>query len=117
MRIAQVAPLYEAVPPGRYGGTERVIATLCDGLVRMGHDVTLFAPRTSETAAALEAYEDPLRERLGCELLVTLAPHLHRDAMCGGYLDVYEKVARASAVPRVPRQTLHLNTAPTPAVT
>ena len=33
MRIAQVAPLYEAVPPGAYGGTERVIATLCDGLV------------------------------------------------------------------------------------
>ncbi len=77
MRIAQVAPLYEAVPPGRYGGTERVIATLCDGLVRMGHDVTLFAPRTSETAAALEAYGDPLRERLDRDLLVNLAPHLH----------------------------------------
>ena len=77
MRIAQVAPLYEAVPPGRYGGTERVIATLCDGLVRMGHDVTLFAPRTSGTAAALEAYGDPLRERLARDLLVNLAPHLH----------------------------------------
>ena len=44
VRIAQVAPLYEAVPPGAYGGTERVIATLCDGLVAQGHEVTLFAP-------------------------------------------------------------------------
>ena len=43
MRIAQIAPLYEAVPPGLYGGTERVIAALCDGLVDRGHDVTLFA--------------------------------------------------------------------------
>ena len=36
MRIAQIAPLYEAVPPGLYGGTERVIAALCDSLVRAG---------------------------------------------------------------------------------
>ena len=43
MRIAQIAPLYEAVPPGLYGGTERVIAALCDSLVERGHDVTLFA--------------------------------------------------------------------------
>lgn len=77
MRIAQVAPLYEAVPPGAYGGTERVIATLCDGLVAMGHDVTLFAPRTSQTAAVLEGFDDPLRERLTRDQLVTLAPHLH----------------------------------------
>jgi glycosyltransferase involved in cell wall biosynthesis len=77
MRIAQVAPLYEAVPPGAYGGTERVIATLCDGLVAMGHDVTLFAPRGSETAARLVASEEPLRQRMGREQLVDLAPHLH----------------------------------------
>ena len=77
MKIAQVAPLYEAVPPGAYGGTERVIATLCDALVAQGHEVTLFAPETSETAAKLEAYELPLRERLSAEELVHLAPHLH----------------------------------------
>jgi hypothetical protein len=41
MRIAQVAPSFESVPPARYGGTERVIATLTDELVRRGHDVTL----------------------------------------------------------------------------
>ena len=43
MRIAQVAPLYEAVPPHRYGGTERVVSYLTEALVRRGHDVTLFA--------------------------------------------------------------------------
>ena len=43
MRIAQIAPLYEAVPPKFYGGTERVVANLCDALVELGHEVTLFA--------------------------------------------------------------------------
>jgi glycosyltransferase involved in cell wall biosynthesis len=77
VRIAQVAPLYEAVPPGAYGGTERVIATLCNGLVAQGHDVTLFAPETSETDATLQAFEAPLRERFSSDELVNLAPHLH----------------------------------------
>lgn len=53
MRIAQVAPLFETVPPNAYGGTERVIATLCDYLVRLGHDVTLFAAAGSVTSAKL----------------------------------------------------------------
>jgi glycosyltransferase involved in cell wall biosynthesis len=53
MRIAQVAPLYERVPPVLYGGTERVVAYLTDELVRMGHDVTLFASGDSETGARL----------------------------------------------------------------
>ena len=43
MKIAQVAPLYEAVPPKLYGGTERVVAHLTDALVDLGHDVTLFS--------------------------------------------------------------------------
>jgi glycosyltransferase involved in cell wall biosynthesis len=55
MRIAQVAPLIEAVPPKWYGGTERVIAWLIDGLIELGHDVTLFASGDSLTAATLEA--------------------------------------------------------------
>src|SRR6476620_9720581 len=54
MRIAQVAPMYEAVPPHRYGGTERVVSTLTEELVRRGHDVTLFASGDSRTAARLE---------------------------------------------------------------
>jgi len=53
VRIAQVAPPFETVPPTRYGGTERVIATLTDALVERGHDVTLFAPGDSHTQAAL----------------------------------------------------------------
>ncbi len=54
MRIAQIAPLYESVPPNLYGGTERVIAHLTDELVRRGHDVTLFASADSRTLARLE---------------------------------------------------------------
>lgn len=51
MRIAQVAPLYEAVPPRLYGGTERIIHFLTEELVRRGHDVTLFASGDSATSA------------------------------------------------------------------
>jgi glycosyltransferase involved in cell wall biosynthesis len=53
MRIAQVAPLAEAVPPKLYGGTERVVAYLTDALVELGHDVTLFASGDSATKAIL----------------------------------------------------------------
>lgn len=55
LRIAQVAPLTESVPPKLYGGTERVVATLTDELVRLGHDVTLFASGDSRTDATLAA--------------------------------------------------------------
>jgi glycosyltransferase involved in cell wall biosynthesis len=53
MRIAQVSPLIEAVPPKLYGGTERVVAYLTDALVELGHDVTLFASGDSQTKAKL----------------------------------------------------------------
>jgi glycosyltransferase involved in cell wall biosynthesis len=55
MRIAQISPLTEAVPPKLYGGTERVIAWLTEELVALGHDVTLFASGDSQTSARLEA--------------------------------------------------------------
>src|SRR5262245_31946444 len=55
MRIAQVAPLYESVPPQLYGGTERVVSYLTEELVRLGHEVTLFASGDSRTAAKLVA--------------------------------------------------------------
>jgi glycosyltransferase involved in cell wall biosynthesis len=55
MRIAQVAPLTEAVPPKLYGGTERVVHWLTEELVALGHDVTLFASGDSQTSARLEA--------------------------------------------------------------
>jgi glycosyltransferase involved in cell wall biosynthesis len=53
VKIAQVAPLFERVPPLLYGGTERVVAHLTDELVRQGHDVTLFASGDSQTSARL----------------------------------------------------------------
>jgi glycosyltransferase involved in cell wall biosynthesis len=55
MRIAQVAPLTEAVPPKLYGGTERVVHWLTEELVALGNDVTLFASGDSQTSAKLEA--------------------------------------------------------------
>src|SRR5687768_15643287 len=53
MRIAQVAPLFESVPPKGYGGTERVVSWLTEELVRLGHEVTLFASGDSATQATL----------------------------------------------------------------
>jgi glycosyltransferase involved in cell wall biosynthesis len=55
MRIAQIAPLVESVPPRLYGGTERVVSFLTDELVRLGHQVTLFASGDSVTSAELVA--------------------------------------------------------------
>lgn len=55
MRIAQISPLYESVPPAVYGGTERVVHFLTEELVRMGHDVTLFASGDSASSANLVA--------------------------------------------------------------
>jgi glycosyltransferase involved in cell wall biosynthesis len=67
MRIAQVAPLYESVPPRLYGGTERVVSYLTEELVRLGHDVTLFASGDSVTSARLvPACARSLRLHAGC---------------------------------------------------
>src|SRR3954447_16854811 len=55
MRIAQLAPLAESVPPKLYGGTERVIAWLVDELVQLGYEVTLFASGDSKTKGKLHA--------------------------------------------------------------
>lgn len=67
MRIAQVAPLYESVPPKLYGGTERVVSYLTEELAREGHDVTLFASGDSVTEARLvPGCERSLRLDPGC---------------------------------------------------
>src|SRR5215470_12282864 len=58
MRIAQIAPLIESVPPRFYGGTERVVSYLTEALVAQGHDVTLFASGDSVTSARLEPMVD-----------------------------------------------------------
>src|ERR687885_2137295 len=62
MRIAQIAPLWEPVPPFRYGGTELIVSLVTDELVRRGHEVTLFASGDSITKAQLEfVHEQALR--------------------------------------------------------
>src|SRR6476646_7888856 len=66
MRIAQLAPLAEPVPPELYGGTERVVSLLTEELVRRGHEVTLFASGDSETDARLVSVT-PEALRLGAE--------------------------------------------------
>jgi glycosyltransferase involved in cell wall biosynthesis len=75
MRIAQIAPLTESVPPKLYGGTERVVSFLTDELVAMGHDVTLFASGDSVTSAKLEAMH-PRALRFDAGLRDAIAPHM-----------------------------------------
>ncbi|MGH9511801.1 MAG: glycosyltransferase family 4 protein [Terriglobales bacterium] len=75
MKIAQVAPLYESVPPKLYGGTERVVSWLTEELVRLGHDVTLFATGDSLTSAKLVPI-CPEALRLNSECVDQLAHHV-----------------------------------------
>ncbi len=75
MRIAQIAPLYEAVPPKLYGGTERVVSYLTEALVELGHDVTLFASGDSVTSAKLDAAW-PRALRLDPTIRDPMAPHM-----------------------------------------
>jgi glycosyltransferase involved in cell wall biosynthesis len=75
MRIAQIAPLHEAVPPKLYGGTERVVSYLTEELVALGHDVTLFASGDSVTAARLNSIW-PRALRLDPAIRDPIAPHM-----------------------------------------
>ena len=90
MRIAQIAPLMEAVPPKLYGGTERVVSWLTEALVEQGHDVTLFATGDSVTAARLEPMW-PRALRLDGAIRDPLALHalmLERVARCASEFDL-----------------------------
>lgn len=75
MRIAQVSPLFESVPPQSYGGTERVVSYLTEELVRQGHDVTLFASGDSVTRAELVAVTERSL-RLSSSCIDQLAHHM-----------------------------------------
>ena len=75
MKIAQVCPLAESVPPKLYGGTERIAAYLSDELAALGHDVTLFASGDSATRGKLEAVW-PRALRLDDAIRDPLAPHM-----------------------------------------
>jgi glycosyltransferase involved in cell wall biosynthesis len=74
LRIAVVSPLYESVPPRLYGGTERVVSFLTEELVRLGHDVTLFATADSRTAARLVPMAPEALRLAGVR--EALAPHV-----------------------------------------
>ena len=76
MKIAQITPLYEAVPPKLYGGTERVVAHLTDALVDLGHDVTLFASAEAETRARLIPVRDQAIRLDPAPLKSDLAAHM-----------------------------------------
>lgn len=115
MKIAQVAPLWESVPPKLYGGTERIVSYVTEELVRMGHDVTLFASGDSVTAARLEAI-CPQALRLNTGIFNRDAPLImlqERSMGAAGDFDVVHShldflgfpLARRNAVPVV--TTLH----------
>lgn len=76
MKVAQIAPLYESVPPKLYGGTERVVAHLCDALVELGHEVTLFAAAGARTKAHLVPVRDQAIRLDSTPLKSDLAAHL-----------------------------------------
>jgi glycosyltransferase involved in cell wall biosynthesis len=76
LKIAQITPLYEAVPPKLYGGTERVVAWLSDALVDAGHEVTLFASADAETKATLVPVRDQAIRLDPAELKSDLAAHM-----------------------------------------
>ncbi len=75
MRIAQIAPIFEAVPPKLYGGRERVVSFLAEELVALGHDVTSFASGDSVTPGELEAVW-PLALRPDTSLRHRIAPQM-----------------------------------------
>ncbi|HET6970983.1 MAG TPA: glycosyltransferase family 4 protein [Phenylobacterium sp.] len=78
MRIAQVPPLYEAVPPRLYGGTERVVAHLTDALVALGHEVTLFSSAEAQTKGRLAVVRDQAIRLDPAPLKSDLAAHLYQ---------------------------------------
>ncbi|HWZ52220.1 MAG TPA: glycosyltransferase family 4 protein [Granulicella sp.] len=92
MRIAQVAPLYESVPPRLYGGTERVVSYLTEELVRQGHSVTLFATADSVTRAELRPVCERALRLEGRRILDPLAHHVRMVEMVAQEADRFDIV-------------------------
>lgn len=112
MRIAQVAPVWERVPPERYGGIELVVSLLTEELVRRGHDVTLFASGDSETAAKLSAvYPTARRAEMGSTVVDLM--HTSDAFLRSSQFDVihnhdgYAGIAMAAVTPTPTLSTLH----------
>jgi glycosyltransferase involved in cell wall biosynthesis len=101
LRIAQVAPPFESVPPAGYGGTERVVSVLTEELVRRGHDVTLFAPGDSRTSAHLvpiverALWHQPMRYRdftpFWSMVLGRLVQDMHEFDVIHSHLDYFRR--------------------------
>jgi glycosyltransferase involved in cell wall biosynthesis len=98
MRIAQIAPLTESVPPRTYGGTERVVSYLTEELMAMGHDVTLFASGDSVTTAKLEPawpvalrFDTTLRDAMAPQMLLMekVYQHAHEFDVLHCHLDYW----------------------------
>lgn len=91
LRIAQVAPLFESVPPKTYGGTERIVHYLTEGLVKRGHQVTLFASGDSCTSAELiSSIDESLR--LAKAMRDPMAWHTHQLTQLLAYADQFDIV-------------------------
>src|SRR6185436_9942548 len=91
MRIAQVSPLYESVPPKLYGGTERIVHYLTEELVLQGHDVTLFASGDSQTSARLvPVCHEALRRQAKTPVIFTLHGRLGLPELRGLYEEFAE---------------------------
>ena len=90
MRIAQISPLFEAVPPRLYGGTERVVSNLCDALVALGHEVTLFASAEAQTRARLAPVRDQAIRLDPSPLSSDIAAHLAALAEVRQRLDEFD---------------------------
>jgi glycosyltransferase involved in cell wall biosynthesis len=115
MRIAQIAPLTESVPPRTYGGTERVVSYLTEELMAMGHDVTLFASGDSVTTAKLEAcwpcalrFDTTLRDAMAPQILLMekIYQHAHEFDVLHCHLD-YWPFSLLSRQPTPYLTTLH----------
>ncbi len=115
LRIAQIAPLYERIPPEFYGGTERVVSYLTEELVRRGHDVSLFASGDSKTSARLVGgYPRSLRlaglAPMGTQLHLPMLTDLYENAdsfdIIHSHIDYWSfPFARLSATPTI--STMH----------
>ena len=90
MKIAQISPLYEAVPPSLYGGTERVVAHLTDALVDLGHEVTLVSSAEARTRARLVPVRDQAIRLDPAPLKSDLAAHMSMLAEVGRRADQFD---------------------------
>jgi glycosyltransferase involved in cell wall biosynthesis len=115
MKIAQIAPLWETVPPTTYGGTELVVSRLTEELVRRGHEVTLFASGDSQTQARLEAgspralrFDPSIKEPVMYELLHASEVYKHAEEfdIIHSHVGVWS-LALASLVSTPTVHTLH----------